>query len=204
MRTASGFCENANVHSYSIKGGHFLEQLTDYQLLAMHADPTNSSWETDTTKSPISYFRSTRGPRQFVHVWWNSARSIIFCTDHPFNPAPRAMSEVSVVGQRTYCRQGQRFLSSPTGLNQRWCAIILLTQECCICRLAANNAFPPGQVLKVYCREEAMSVVTGMVSCTVVQKKQENLLCWLPRRTDRPSLLDFQFESAVSGLGNSN
>jgi len=28
VRTASGFCVNANVHNDSIQGGHFLEQVT--------------------------------------------------------------------------------------------------------------------------------------------------------------------------------
>jgi len=84
------------------------------------------------------------------------------------------------------------FNSGFKGLNQSWCAIILLTQECCICRLANDNAFPFGQVPKEYCREEAMSVVTQVISCTAVEKKQENLLCWLPRGTEKSSLLDFQ------------
>jgi hypothetical protein len=56
---------------------------------------------------------------------------------------------------------------------------------CCICRLGADNAFPPGQELKEYCRAEAMGDLTGVSSCTAVNRKQNNLLCWLPRRTDR-------------------
>ena len=63
------------------------------------------------------------------------------------------------------------------------------------------NEFPPGEVLR-NCRAEAMSVVIGVVSCTAVEKKQQNVLCWLSRGTERSSLLVFQFESAVSGLGN--
>jgi hypothetical protein len=39
------------------------------------------------------------------------------------------------------------------------------------------NAFPPGQVLKEYCRAEATGDVTGVLSCTAVDKKQQNLLC---------------------------
>jgi len=41
-----------------------------------------------------------------------------------------------------------------------------------------------------------MGVVTGVISCTAVEKKQQNLLCWLPGGTDSSCLLDFQFESA--------
>jgi hypothetical protein len=33
---------------------------------------------------------------------------------------------------------------------------------CFICRLGADNAFPPGQVLKEYCRAEAMGDITGV------------------------------------------
>jgi hypothetical protein len=47
-----------------------------------------------------------------------------------------------------------------------------------------------------------MGVAPGVISFTAVEKKEQNLLCWLPRGTDRSCLLDFQFESAVSGLGN--
>jgi hypothetical protein len=47
-----------------------------------------------------------------------------------------------------------------------------------------------------------MGDVTGVLSCTAVDKKQQNLLCLLPRCTDRSGLFNFQFESAVSGLGN--
>jgi hypothetical protein len=43
---------------------------------------------------------------------------------------------------------------------------------------------PPGQVLKEYGRTEAMGVVTVVIICTAVERKQ-NLLCWLPRSTDR-------------------
>jgi len=39
-------------------------------------------------------------------------------------------------------------------------------------------------------------------SCTAVEKKKQNLLCRLSGGTDSSSLLDFQFDSAVSGLGN--
>ena len=44
-----------------------------------------------------------------------------------------------------------------------------------------------------YCRADAMCVAPGVISSTAVKKKQQNLLCWLPRGTDRSSLLDFQF-----------
>jgi hypothetical protein len=64
------------------------------------------------------------------------------------------------------------------------------------------NAFPHGQVPKECCRVEAMGDVTGVLSCTAIGKKQQNLLCHLLRCTDRSGLLGFQFESAVSGLGN--
>jgi hypothetical protein len=74
--------------------------------------------------------------------------------------------------------------------------------KCCICRLGADNPFPPGQVLKEYCRTEAMADVAGVLSCTAVDKKQQNLLCRLSRYTGRSGLLDFQFESTVSDLGN--
>ena len=60
-----------------------------------------------------------------------------------------------------------------------------------------------GRYWSEYCRAEAMCVwVLGVISCTAIEKKQRNLLCWLSRGTDRSRLLDFQFESAVSGLGN--
>jgi hypothetical protein len=42
--------------------------------------------------------------------------------------------------------------------------------------------------------------VTGVLRHTAIDKKQQNLLCQLPRCTDRAGLLDFQFESAMSGL----
>jgi hypothetical protein len=35
------------------------------------------------------------------------------------------------------------------------------------------NAFPPGRVLKEYCRAEAMDDATGVLSCTVVETKQQ-------------------------------
>jgi len=47
-----------------------------------------------------------------------------------------------------------------------------------------------------------MGVVLGVISCKAVEKKQQNLLCWLPRGTDRSCLLDFQFKRALSMLGN--
>jgi hypothetical protein len=47
-----------------------------------------------------------------------------------------------------------------------------------------------------------MGIVTGVISCTAIEKKQQNLLCRLHRGTDRSCPLDFQFESAMSGLGN--
>jgi len=47
-----------------------------------------------------------------------------------------------------------------------------------------------------------MGVVTGVVICTAVEKKRQDLLCWLSRGTDRCCVLDFQFESAVSGFGD--
>ena len=47
-----------------------------------------------------------------------------------------------------------------------------------------------------------MGVVAGMISCTAVENKQQNILYRLPRSTDRSFLFDFQFESAVSGLEN--
>jgi hypothetical protein len=40
----------------------------------------------------------------------------------------------------------------------------------------AISAFPPGQVLKEYCRTEATGDVTGVLSCTAAGKKQQNLL----------------------------
>jgi hypothetical protein len=64
------------------------------------------------------------------------------------------------------------------------------------------NTFPPGQVLKEYYQAEAMGDVNGVLSCTAVHKKQQNLLCSLSRCTERSDLLDLQFDSAVSGLGN--
>jgi hypothetical protein len=60
----------------------------------------------------------------------------------------------------------------------------LLVGNCCICGLGTDNAFPPVQVLKEYCRAEAMSVVTGVISCTAVERTQRNLLFWLPGGTD--------------------
>ena len=48
-----------------------------------------------------------------------------------------------------------------------------------------------------YCQAEAMGVVTGVIGCTAVEKKQQNLLCCLSRSTDRSCLLDFQFEWRV-------
>ena len=33
------------------------------------------------------------------------------------------------------------------------------------------NAFPPGQVLKEYCRAELMDVVTGVIICTAVESE---------------------------------
>jgi len=65
-----------------------------------------------------------------------------------------------------------------------------------------NECLPTWTGTEEYCRAEAMDVVTGAISCTAVEKKQQNLLCWLPRSTDRTSLLDFQFDSAPSVLGN--
>jgi hypothetical protein len=62
--------------------------------------------------------------------------------------------------------------------------------------------FPPGQVLKEYCHAEAMGDVIGVLSCTAIDTKQQNLLCRLPRCTDRSGLPDFQFESVMSGLGD--
>jgi len=47
-----------------------------------------------------------------------------------------------------------------------------------------------------------MGVVNGEISCTAIEEKQQNLLCWLLGVTDRSCLLDFQFQSAMSGLGN--
>jgi hypothetical protein len=41
-------------------------------------------------------------------------------------------------------------------------------------RLGADNAFPPGQVLNEYSRAEEMGDVTGVLSCTAVDKKQQN------------------------------
>jgi hypothetical protein len=35
------------------------------------------------------------------------------------------------------------------------------------------NVFPPGQVLKEYCRVEAMGDATGILSCTGVDKEQQ-------------------------------
>jgi hypothetical protein len=68
--------------------------------------------------------------------------------------------------------------------------------------LGADNAFPAGEVLKEYCQAEAMGDVTGVLGHTAIDKKQQNLLCQLPKCTDRSGLLDFQFESPVSGLQN--
>jgi len=53
-----------------------------------------------------------------------------------------------------------------------------------------------------YCRAGAMGGVTGVISCTALGKKQQNLLCWLSTGTDRSCLLDFQIKSAMSVLGN--
>jgi len=47
-----------------------------------------------------------------------------------------------------------------------------------------------------------MGVVTGVIICTAVEKKQQDLLCWLSSGTDRFCVLDFQVESAVLGLGD--
>ena len=44
-------------------------------------------------------------------------------------------------------------------------------------QLLYRLSYPPGQVLKEYCRAEAMSAVTGLISCTAGEKKQQNLLC---------------------------
>jgi hypothetical protein len=199
VRTASGFCEKANVYSDTKKKRTF-------------------SWAADLL--PAS--RDACWPKEFAVGNWcheishqllpqhaRAPDSLCICDEilqqvlYPplITPSPQPPGWC-VVGQRTYCRQGQRFLSLPKGLNQCCCAISLLTQECCICRLGNDNAFPPGQVQKEYCREGAMSVAPGVISCTAFEKKQQNLLCSLPISTDRSSLPDFQFESAMSGLGN--
>jgi hypothetical protein len=47
-----------------------------------------------------------------------------------------------------------------------------------------------------------MGDVTGVLSRTAVDKKQQNSLCRHARCADRSGGLDFQLESAVSGLGN--
>jgi len=39
------------------------------------------------------------------------------------------------------------------------------------------SAFPTAQVLKEYCQAETMSAVTGVIRCTAVENKQQNLLC---------------------------
>jgi hypothetical protein len=75
-------------------------------------------------------------------------------------------------------------------------------QNCRISRLGADNAFAPGQLLKEYCRAEAMGDVTSVLSRTAVDKKQQNSLCRHARGADGSSLLDFQLKSAMSGLGN--
>jgi hypothetical protein len=64
------------------------------------------------------------------------------------------------------------------------------------------SVFPTGKVLREYCQAEAMSFVTGVIRCTADDNKQHNLLCWLSSGTDRSSLFDLQFKSALSVLGN--
>jgi hypothetical protein len=54
--------------------------------------------------------------------------------------------------------------------------------ECFVVQVSAGweltiSAFPPGQVLKEYCRAEAIGDVTGVLNFTAVDKKQQNLLC---------------------------
>jgi hypothetical protein len=60
---------------------------------------------------------------------------------------------------------------------------------------------PPGQVLKEYCRTEGMGVVTVVIICTAVERKQ-NFLCRLPRSTDRSCVCLTSVWQFPSVLGN--